>query len=149
MWIKRFVAAILVLGFIAIWAFGFGAGPLQLSQNPPSVSVPSAEEPAKPAFIVTDKRRIHILFGDETGGGHRAGAGKKGKTEFPQSWSDDKIIETALRIANDERLPMRPSGRYWLKMDEVEGLKIRVVLNRETGEIITTYPLLPKKDYVR
>lgn len=97
-------------------------------------------------FKLTDYRRTHILVGSETGGGHRFGAGKPGKTEFPQSWSDDKIIETIIRIANDQSLPMRQSGkRYWLRMGEEDGLQIRVVLNRENGEIITGYPVEPRK----
>lgn len=97
-------------------------------------------------FKLTDYRRQHILVGTETGGGHRFGAGKPGKTEFPQSWSDDKIIETVIRIANDQNLPMRQSGkRYWLRMGEEDGLQIRVVLDKENGEIITGYPVEQRK----
>lgn len=93
-------------------------------------------------FNLTPQRRIHILDGDGTGGGHRAGAGKPGKTEFPASWDDAKIIATVTRIANDENLPMRQSGkRYWIRMGEEDELQIRVVLDRERGIIITGYPV--------
>jgi hypothetical protein len=93
-------------------------------------------------FKLTEQRRIHVLFGDGTGGGHKSGSGKPGKTEFPQSWSDDKIISVITRIANDQKLPMRQSGkRYWLRMGEEDGLQIRVVLDRERSEIVTGYPV--------
>ncbi len=96
----------------------------------------------KSPYIVTAQRRIHILYGDGTGGGHKAGAGKPGKSEFPSSWDEDKIISTITRIANDANLPIRQSGkRYWLRMGEQDGLQIRVVLDREHGIIITGYPV--------
>lgn len=142
---KQVLVLFLALVLAALGAF-FGVQ----HPAPPAaeaIAPPAAQEaPAlqKGAFIITEKRRQHILAGDETGGGHRAGAGRKGKTEFPMGWSDEKIIATALAIANDEQVPMRPSGRYWLKMKDVDGIKIRVVLNRETQEIITAYPLTPK-----
>lgn len=34
----------------------------------------------------------HILGGDERGGGHRAGTGEPGKTEFPEDWEDSDIL---------------------------------------------------------
>jgi hypothetical protein len=93
-------------------------------------------------FKLTEQRRLHILYGDGTGGGHKAGAGKPGKTEFPPDWVDDKIISTITRIANDSILPMRQSGkRYWLRMGEQDGLQVRVVLDKEHGEIVTGYPV--------
>lgn len=98
-------------------------------------------------YRVTERRRIHILYGDGTGGGHKAGAGKPGKTEFPPSWDEDKIITTITKIANDNHLPMRQSGkRYWLRMGEEENLQIRVVLDRERREIVTGYPVNVSKN---
>jgi hypothetical protein len=41
------------------------------------------------------------LDGDATGGGHRSGTGNPGKSEFPKSWSDDKIIHEISDIATD------------------------------------------------
>lgn len=93
-------------------------------------------------FQLTPQRRIHILEGDASGGGHRADAGKPGKSEFPVSWDDEKIISVITRLANNTTLPMRASGRrYWIKTGEEEGLQIRIVLDREKGEIVTAYPL--------
>jgi hypothetical protein len=51
-------------------------------------------------FSVSIRARRHILDGDASGGGHRFGAGK-GKSEFPQSWPDDEIIDAIADVAND------------------------------------------------
>src|SRR5580700_1402613 len=56
--------------------------------------------PSLDSIRVTPERNTHILDGDETGGGgHRHGVGKPGKTEFPASWDDAKIINTAVNVA--------------------------------------------------
>lgn len=126
-------------------AVAFGGGVKTLPQNAGSATQAQAVVTQGP-FIVTDQRRKHILYGDHTGGGHKFGAGQPGKTEFPQSWDDEKIISTALIIANDATIEMRPSGRYWLKAKDVDGLPVRVVLDKEKGEVVTTYPLIGKRN---
>ena len=141
---------ILVLSILANIVAVFTGTSRWLDPNVTSAVVEQKASEAKDGlaqhFKLTEHRRTHILVGSETGGGHRFGAGQPGKTEFPQSWNDDKIIETVIRIANDQNLPMRQSGkRYWLRMGEAEGLQIRVVLDRERGEIITGYPVEARK----
>jgi hypothetical protein len=65
-------------------------------------------------------RKDHIL------NGHKSGAGK-GKSEFPSSWSDERIIEEVNKIANN---PNAPSGMgKWnspYKTGIVDGIEIRV-----------------------
>jgi hypothetical protein len=107
----------------------------------PDISLIQSESGKTARYTITDARRQHILVGDARGGGHKFGMGRAEKSEFPKEWDDDKIINIALMIANDNRWPQRPSGRYWLKLGEVEGLHIRVVLNREKMEIVTAYPI--------
>ncbi len=151
MWIRHRnkILAILALSVLANFVAFFHISISGLSNaQPPTVieqAASSEKDGLAQSFKMTDYRRTHILVGSETGGGHRFGAGKPGKTEFPQNWSDDKIITTIIRIANDQSLPMRPSGRYWLRMGEAENLQIRVVLNRERGEIVTGYPVEKRK----
>jgi len=53
-----------------------------LDRDSPEPSEHSDYAAADSIAIATD-RRTHILDGDETGGGHRHGTGKPGKTEFP------------------------------------------------------------------
>ncbi|NDE91169.1 MAG: hypothetical protein EB059_08570 [Alphaproteobacteria bacterium] len=139
MWMKHRTLFIVlcILSFLSICVSQFQKAGFQLTH---------AVSNAVQEFKLTDQRRIHILFGDKTGGGHKYGTGSPGKTEFPESWDDEKIITVTKRIANDNQLPMRPSGRrYWLRMGEEEDLQIRVVLDRERGEIVTSYPVDPSK----
>ncbi len=64
-------------------------------------SVDAADRPPAEDIDVSPERTTHILDGDETGGGggHRHGVGKPGKTEFPASWDDKKIIDTVVDVA--------------------------------------------------
>lgn len=138
---KKTIAVLLLLLSLAGGWLGFAP-----SSSVPPVLPQTAAHPAPESagYVLTDKRRVHILYGDETGGGHKAGMGKPGKSEFPANWDENKIIASAIAVANDDSLPLRPSGRYFLKMGEVDGLKIRVVVNRDAHEIITAYPLTRK-----
>lgn len=144
MWIRHrnkvisfFIAAILA---IVASIFHLPSAPINSASAPVKIEQNNTEQQI--LFKLTAQRRIHILYGDGTGGGHKAGAGKPGKTEFPVSWDEDRIISTVIRIANDQRLPMRQSGkRYWLRMGEEDGLQIRVVLDKERKLIITGYPV--------
>ena len=98
--------------------------------------------PSLDSIRVTPERTTHILDGDETGGGgHRHGVGKPGKTEFPASWDDEKIISTALNVA---RGPDRPPVRQdwndtWLCTGTRDGVDVSAVVMR-SGEILTSWP---------
>ena len=56
-------------------------------------TVDATNRPLVEAIRVSPERTKHILDGEPGGGGHRHGIGKPGKTEFPASWDDKKIIE--------------------------------------------------------
>jgi len=58
--------------------------------------------------LVSPQKRTHILDGDATGGGHRAGTGNPGKSEFPAGWSDDKIIHEISDVATDPSAVRHP-----------------------------------------
>ncbi len=95
--------------------------------------------------LTSAARRRHILDGDETGGGHRAGTGIPGKTEFPGSWSDDEIIHEISDIATDPSAVRTPLPRGGTLVDGTRnGVDIRVVLDSH-GNIVTGYPTnMPK-----
>lgn len=96
--------------------------------------------PAGQRYRVTTGRRIHILDGDASGGGHRFGAGK-GKTEFPPDWTDDQIITAIEKIANDPQSVASSARRGRKVMRGVEnGLPISVVVDPADGSIVTGYP---------
>jgi hypothetical protein len=54
------------------------------------------------------KGKKHILDGDKSGGGHRPGTGNPGKSEFPQGWSDERILGEISDVATDPSATRRP-----------------------------------------
>lgn len=90
--------------------------------------------------LATAQRRAHILDGDATGGGHGAGRGVSGKSEFPSGWSDDRVMHEISDVATDPN-SVRTHGRGGRTVVEGtrDGVGIRVILGRD-GEIITGFP---------
>ncbi|MGU3536734.1 EndoU domain-containing protein [Methylobacterium sp. A54F] len=90
---------------------------------------------------VSRARRIHILDGDANGGGHRAGTGRTGKTEFPAHWDDDRIIREIESIANDPALSphLQANGRNRFTGTR-DGVEIEVIVDRDDTSIVTGYP---------
>jgi hypothetical protein len=106
-------------------------------------AVAAEKRPALDAIRVSPERVTHILDGDPNGGGggHRHGFGKPLKTEFPASWTDEKIIDTALNVA---RQPDKPPTRQdwndtWLCAGTRDNVEVSVVIMR-SGEILTSWP---------
>ncbi|WP_433799548.1 polymorphic toxin-type HINT domain-containing protein [Actinomycetospora sp. CA-084318] len=100
--------------------------------------------PVRPTSVsLSAARRTHILDGDgpNLGGGHRAGTGKPGKTEFPASWSDDDIVTAATAVALEE-VPIKEvfqvNGR-WAISARYNGIVITSLVNQD-GSIWTAYP---------
>jgi hypothetical protein len=87
--------------------------------------------------------RKHILDGEENGGGgHRFGTGRSKKSEFPASWSDDRIIDTIVEIANDPNVVWsKPDHRgYVTGSKTIDGLDILVVFDTKKERIVSGYP---------
>ena len=74
-------------------------------------AIDAEDRPDIDTLRVTPDRATHILDGDATGGGHRHGTGKPGKTEFPASWDDGKVIDTVLDVAR--RPDPTPGHQKW------------------------------------
>ena len=96
--------------------------------------------------LTDDRGRKHILDGDENGGGgHRAGTGRSGKSEFPASWSDDEILHAISDVATDPSSAFRPvRGGRTAATGTRNGIDIEVILEnpaRRGGvRIVTGYP---------
>jgi hypothetical protein len=104
-------------------------------------TVDSGQRPPLDAIRITPERTVHVLEGDSTGGGHRHGTGKPGKTEFPAGWNDEKIIDNALDVA---RKPDKPPVRQdrndtWLCSGTRANVEVSVVVAR-SGEIVSGWP---------
>ncbi len=84
----------------------------------------------------------HILFGDETGGGHLHGTGKPCKSEFPADWTTERIRQTVTYMAANDNADWRQENNGYLVSEQIDdNLKIRIVMNPETAEIVTSYPV--------
>jgi filamentous hemagglutinin len=92
--------------------------------------------------LLSHARESHILFGDDTGGGHKYGVGKPCKSEFPAEWSDEDIITAIQNIAANDNLSWKKGENgYYVAEKEINTLKIRVVLDGARQNIITGYPV--------
>jgi hypothetical protein len=93
---------------------------------------------------VSPARRLHILDGDATGGGHGSGRGISGKSEFPATLTDDEVIAGVEIIANDGAgypggvIPTGP-GRFKIA-GQIKTVKTIVIVEPAAGAIITAWP---------
>jgi hypothetical protein len=90
---------------------------------------------------LTADRRVHILDGDKTGGGHRHGTGMPDKTEFPKDWDDDQIIDAVLAVArNPDQAPKRQDRNdSWLVSGKHDDVEI-VAIVKSDGLVWTAWP---------
>jgi RHS repeat-associated protein len=93
--------------------------------------------------LTTPDVRQHILDGEvrsdgSYSGGHRAGTGFPGKSEFPSSWSDDQIIHNISDVATDPASNTTSRGGATIAQGTRDGIDIEVVIRG--GQIKTGYP---------
>src|SRR5215510_9618992 len=97
-----------------------------------------------PMIRVSPVRRVHILDGDATGGGHGPGRGISGKSEFPAALTDDEIITGVELIANDPASypgGVIPTGPGRLKIaGQINGVRTTVIVEPGAGAIVTAWP---------
>ena len=89
--------------------------------------------PSPEPLRLTVDRRDHIVDGDADGGGHRHGTGRPDKTEFPATWSDDKIAAHVLDVARNPDAPPRYQNRNdrWLARGTRDDVEIVAVVTRD------------------
>lgn len=100
----------------------------------------TSDHPTPDNIHLTPERVVHILDGDISGGGHAPGAAIPGKSEFPLSWSDARILANATSIARDPDLISEPNK--WGRREVTgyrDGVEIVVVVD-EDGLIVTAAP---------
>jgi len=107
-------------------------------------AVDAGSRPRLDALRVTPERTKHILDGDATNsGGHRHGVGNPGKTEFPASWDDKKIMDNILDVAHrPDQPPVHQNWNdRWLARGRRDGVEIAVVITSD-GVIWSGWPRL-------
>lgn len=107
----------------------------------PTEDTPTIKQDFNKSSAISPQRRVHILQGDATGGGHMYGIGKPCKSEFPKHWDEDTIIkEVELIAANDNLNWEQQRNGYYVTEQKVGTVKVRVVKGREGKQVITAYP---------
>ena len=104
-------------------------------------SMPRTARPLE-AISVSPERTTHILDGEPGGGGgHRHGIGKPGKTEFPASWDDKKILGNVLEVARrPDSTPVHQEWNdRWVCTGTRDSVEVSVIVVR-SGEVWTAWP---------
>lgn len=95
-------------------------------------------------MTLSPEREGHILDGDgpgKPGGGHRHGTGKPGKSEFPENWSDEKIVDSIRDVANSPnsiRDPRQANGNVSVRGTR-DGVDITVIVNPANNTVVTEF----------
>jgi hypothetical protein len=99
-----------------------------------------AKRPGPDSLCLSPARAMHILDGDQWGGGHRPGTGRPEKTEFPASWDDSRIVGHITDVARSPDVPpvLQPNHR-WRATGQRDGVGITVIVQPE-GEIWAARP---------
>lgn len=86
-----------------------------------------------------ETKRVHILVGDDKGGGHGHGAGK-GKTEFTD-WSDDEVLAAIdLTLAAPHSVQRVGSKLFFRRMVNDMPVEVLVAARKPTPTLQTGYP---------
>ena len=103
-------------------------------------SVDAEDRPNAEDIHVSTERTVHILDGDKTGGGHRHGVGKPGNTEFPASWTDERVIANVLDVARrPDKPPIHQDWDTWLCTGTRDAVDVWAVVE-PSGGILTGWP---------
>jgi len=96
--------------------------------------------PPRGDIRLEEDRRVHILDGDATGGGHRHGTGKPGKSEFPSRWSDDQTAGYVEDVArNPDSVTWIPGRDSWEVQGVRDGVTVTVAI-LPSGWIASAWP---------
>jgi hypothetical protein len=107
-------------------------------------AVSARERPPLNELRASSERAKHILDGDATdNGGHRHGVGNPGKTEFPASRDDKKIMDNILDVARrpDQAPIYQHWNDRWLARGTRDDVEIAVVITSD-GIIWSGWPRL-------
>ncbi len=140
MYRDRFLKKIIVFAISAVLVFPAMLG--QLGKLGPTLYSGAQTEKAQHAPVLTAKRKEHLLHGDSSGGGHLYGTGHACKSEFPEGWTEEDVVNTVTALAANDNVDWQKqkNGNHVAEVEH-SGLNIRIVLSRDKSEIITAYPL--------
>lgn len=92
--------------------------------------------------VLTPYAREHILYGNNSGGGHLYGVGEPCKSEFPQSWDSEDIVSVVTQQAANDNLKWTQQNNGYYVSEKMHGdVRVRLVLSDDRSRIITAYPV--------
>ena len=109
---------------------GLGVGP---AQPPRPFEAPSVHVPPGSVHVI-----LEGLPG--WGGGHRPGAGLPGRTEFPDDWSDGRILDALADVARGGAVMERTRSGAAVVEGAVQGVLINVVVGSD-GAVAAGWPV--------
>ena len=123
-----------------VLAVVFIASNLLVKPAPTSQS-PSAATASAP--VLTQQRLQHITTGDRSGGGHLYGMNNPCKSEFPATWTTEKIARDIPQLAANDNLDWESSRNGYITAETTDnaGLRLRIVVDPDKNEIVTAYPV--------
>lgn len=75
------------------------------------------------------------------GGGHLAGVGRRGATEFPAAWSRERITEVIVDVARyPDDVPLRLPDGSWRTAGVRDGVRLVALLDPD-GPVRAAYPV--------
>lgn len=75
------------------------------------------------------------------GGGHFSGTGRRGATEFPATWSRDRVMEIVVDVARyPDETPLRLPDGSWRTAGVRDGVRIVALLDPD-GPVRAAYPV--------
>jgi Bacterial EndoU nuclease len=89
--------------------------------------------------LISISRAEHLLYGDETGGGH-LWPGAAGKTPFPASWSAADVLRNVSEVATNPDSTWIPSGSRIMIQGSASGVDMNVIYAPADNEIVTAWP---------
>ena len=91
---------------------------------------------------ISKQAKIHILYGDETGGAHYHTVTTPCKSLFPEDWDPNKIIDVTEKIAANDNLEWgaRKNGNMYAK-EIHDGIIVGVIMDPERKYVVTSFPL--------
>lgn len=90
--------------------------------------------------FASEARTAQILEGDATRGGH-LWPGLPGKTPFPEGWSATRVMHEISDVATDPAATRVVQGGRTIVTGTRDGIDIRVVIDNESGGIVTGCPI--------
>jgi hypothetical protein len=120
-----------------------GSGPSPGTRTGPTAPAKAPDYPHDRPHEISWSDLIHVCHGDENNdlkGGHLAGTGRPGKTEFPTEWDDERVRAALTAVAAAPEKIKRLRHNKFAATGVHRGVEVTVVV-RSNGSIEAGWPV--------